>query len=140
MAVGTINRARQAEAIIAEGRADLVMLARGMMYDPRWAWHAARRSRHPPAEHRRSRNPASSGRGADDVEAPFREVSDLVLRLADDGLDDGLVEPSRQFLSLLRKRGAQSKRRKRSKGPARRKGVENWTVQLFELDSIQLTL
>ena len=42
MAVGMINRARQAEAIIAEGRADLVMLARGMMYDPRWAWHAAR--------------------------------------------------------------------------------------------------
>ena len=35
-------RPRQAEAIIAEGRADLVMLARGMMYDPRWAWHAAR--------------------------------------------------------------------------------------------------
>ncbi|MDJ0937297.1 MAG: NADH:flavin oxidoreductase/NADH oxidase [Kiloniellales bacterium] len=41
MAVGMINRARQAEAIIAEGQADFVMLARGMMYDPRWAWHAA---------------------------------------------------------------------------------------------------
>jgi len=42
MAVGMINRAQQAEAIIADGQADFVMLARGMMYDPRWAWHAAR--------------------------------------------------------------------------------------------------
>lgn len=41
MAVGMINEARQAEAIIANGEADFVMLARGMMYDPRWAWHAA---------------------------------------------------------------------------------------------------
>jgi len=39
--VGMITRARQAEAIIAEGKADMVALARGMMYDPRWAWHAA---------------------------------------------------------------------------------------------------
>ncbi|ANK81009.1 MAG: oxidoreductase [Rhizobiales bacterium NRL2] len=41
MAVGMITEPQQAEAIIAEGRADFVMLARGMMYDPRWAWHAA---------------------------------------------------------------------------------------------------
>ncbi|MDF1722701.1 MAG: NADH:flavin oxidoreductase/NADH oxidase [Minwuia sp.] len=41
MAVGMINDAQQAEAIIASGQADFVMLARGMMYDPRWAWHAA---------------------------------------------------------------------------------------------------
>ncbi len=40
-AVGLITEARQAEAIIAEGRADMVALARGMMRDPRWAWHAA---------------------------------------------------------------------------------------------------
>ena len=25
----------------AGGKADMVALARGMMYDPRWAWHAA---------------------------------------------------------------------------------------------------
>lgn len=41
MAVGMINQARQAEEIIATGQADLVALARGMLYDPRWAWHAA---------------------------------------------------------------------------------------------------
>jgi NADPH2 dehydrogenase len=41
MAVGLITEARQAEAIIARGQADMVALARGMLYDPRWAWHAA---------------------------------------------------------------------------------------------------
>jgi 2,4-dienoyl-CoA reductase-like NADH-dependent reductase (Old Yellow Enzyme family) len=42
MAVGMITRARQAEEIVAAGRADLVAIARAMMDDPRWAWHAAR--------------------------------------------------------------------------------------------------
>jgi len=41
MAVGMITEAHQAEQIIADGDADFVMLARGMMNDPRWAWHAA---------------------------------------------------------------------------------------------------
>lgn len=41
MAVGLITQARQAEAIVADGQADMVALARGMLYDPRWAWHAA---------------------------------------------------------------------------------------------------
>jgi 2,4-dienoyl-CoA reductase-like NADH-dependent reductase (Old Yellow Enzyme family) len=41
MAVGMITEPRQANAIVAEGRADLVALARGMMFNPRWAWHAA---------------------------------------------------------------------------------------------------
>ena len=41
MTVGMIIEPQQAEAIIAEGHADFVMLARGMMYNPRWAWHAA---------------------------------------------------------------------------------------------------
>jgi len=39
--VGMITRARQAEQIIAGGKADMVALGRGMLYDPRWAWHAA---------------------------------------------------------------------------------------------------
>jgi len=39
--VGMITKAHQAENIIAGGKADMVALARGMMYDPRWAWHAA---------------------------------------------------------------------------------------------------
>lgn len=41
MAVGLITQAADANAIVAEGRADLVALARGMLYNPRWAWHAA---------------------------------------------------------------------------------------------------
>jgi len=39
--VGMITKAHQAEDIIASGQADMVALARGMMFDPRWAWHAA---------------------------------------------------------------------------------------------------
>jgi 2,4-dienoyl-CoA reductase-like NADH-dependent reductase (Old Yellow Enzyme family) len=42
MAVGMITRAAQAEQIVAAGQADLVAIARAMMDDPRWAWHAAR--------------------------------------------------------------------------------------------------
>ncbi|HXP95611.1 MAG TPA: oxidoreductase, partial [Telmatospirillum sp.] len=41
IAVGLITEAEQAEGIIADGRADLVALARGILYDPRWPWHAA---------------------------------------------------------------------------------------------------
>jgi 2,4-dienoyl-CoA reductase-like NADH-dependent reductase (Old Yellow Enzyme family) len=41
MAVGLITEAKQAEDIVASGEADMVALARGMLYDPRWAWHAA---------------------------------------------------------------------------------------------------
>jgi 2,4-dienoyl-CoA reductase-like NADH-dependent reductase (Old Yellow Enzyme family) len=40
-AVGMISDPHQAEAIIRDGEADMVALARGMMFDPRWAWHAA---------------------------------------------------------------------------------------------------
>jgi 2,4-dienoyl-CoA reductase-like NADH-dependent reductase (Old Yellow Enzyme family) len=41
MAVGLITEAQQAEDIVATGKADMVALARGMLYDPRWGWHAA---------------------------------------------------------------------------------------------------
>ncbi len=41
IAVGLITEPRQAETILAEGRADAVSLARAMLYDPRWPWHAA---------------------------------------------------------------------------------------------------
>jgi NADPH2 dehydrogenase len=41
MAVGLITEARQAEDIVASGKADMVALARAMLYDPRWGWHAA---------------------------------------------------------------------------------------------------
>jgi len=42
MAVGMISTARLANEIVESGRADLIAIARGMMDDPRWAWHAAR--------------------------------------------------------------------------------------------------
>ncbi len=41
MVVGTITEAKQAEALIADGQADMVLLARGIMRDPYWAMHAA---------------------------------------------------------------------------------------------------
>ncbi|TMH46301.1 MAG: NADH:flavin oxidoreductase/NADH oxidase [Betaproteobacteria bacterium] len=41
MAVGLITDAKQAEAIIASGDADLVAMARAMLWNPRWPWHAA---------------------------------------------------------------------------------------------------
>jgi 2,4-dienoyl-CoA reductase-like NADH-dependent reductase (Old Yellow Enzyme family) len=39
--VGMIATPKQAEAIIAEGKADMVALARAMLDDPHWGWHAA---------------------------------------------------------------------------------------------------
>ena len=41
MSVGLIAGAQQAEDIVAQGRADLVCIGRGALWDPRWAWHAA---------------------------------------------------------------------------------------------------
>jgi len=41
IAVGLITEPRQAEEIVAAGRADMVALARGMLYEPHWAWRAA---------------------------------------------------------------------------------------------------
>ncbi len=40
-AVGMITEPAQAEAIVAGGRADLVLLAREMLRDPYWPLHAA---------------------------------------------------------------------------------------------------
>jgi NADPH2 dehydrogenase len=41
IAVGLITEAWQAEEIVATGKADIVALARVMLYDPRWPWRAA---------------------------------------------------------------------------------------------------
>ncbi|HEY0339314.1 MAG TPA: oxidoreductase, partial [Steroidobacteraceae bacterium] len=41
IAIGLITEPQQAEDIVASGKADIVALARGMLYDPRWGWHAA---------------------------------------------------------------------------------------------------
>ena len=41
VAVGLITCFDQAEAIVGTGDADVVALARTILYDPRWPWHAA---------------------------------------------------------------------------------------------------
>ncbi|MDR5786032.1 MULTISPECIES: NADH:flavin oxidoreductase/NADH oxidase [unclassified Caballeronia] len=41
VAVGLITEAKEAEEIVASGKADYVAMARAMLYDPRWPWHAA---------------------------------------------------------------------------------------------------
>lgn len=41
MAVGLITTPRQAEAILAEDKADMIAVARAFLDDPHWGWHAA---------------------------------------------------------------------------------------------------
>lgn len=41
VAVGLITEFEQAEAIVATGDADAIGLARAILFDPRWPWHAA---------------------------------------------------------------------------------------------------
>ena len=41
MAVGLITDPAHAEALLVAGKADFIALARGLLYDPRWGWHAA---------------------------------------------------------------------------------------------------
>lgn len=41
VAVGLITDYEQAEAIVGTGDADMIGLARTVLYDPRWPWHAA---------------------------------------------------------------------------------------------------
>jgi len=58
VAVGLITEAEQAEAIVGTGDADMVALARTVLYDPRWPWHAAAQLggqiHHPPKQYLRS--------------------------------------------------------------------------------------
>ena len=41
IAVGLVTEPEQAEAIVATGEADMVAIGRGILFDPRWPWHAA---------------------------------------------------------------------------------------------------
>jgi 2,4-dienoyl-CoA reductase-like NADH-dependent reductase (Old Yellow Enzyme family) len=41
IAVGLITEFEQAESILVMGDADMIALARAILYDPRWPWHAA---------------------------------------------------------------------------------------------------
>lgn len=42
LAVGMIHDPELAEYLVAQGQADLIGVGRAMLYNPRWAWHAAR--------------------------------------------------------------------------------------------------
>ncbi|MET0934542.1 MAG: NADH:flavin oxidoreductase/NADH oxidase [Luteibacter sp.] len=58
VAVGLITEPEQAEAIVGTGEADMIALARTILYDPRWPWHAAAQLggtiAHPPKQYLRS--------------------------------------------------------------------------------------
>jgi 2,4-dienoyl-CoA reductase-like NADH-dependent reductase (Old Yellow Enzyme family) len=41
IAVGLITEPDHAESIIEKNQADAIALARGILYDPHWPWHAA---------------------------------------------------------------------------------------------------
>ena len=41
IAVGLVTSPEQADSVIVTGQADMVAVGRGMLYDPRWPWHAA---------------------------------------------------------------------------------------------------
>ncbi len=41
IAVGLITDPHHAESVLVQGDADAIALARAMLYDPRWPWHAA---------------------------------------------------------------------------------------------------
>lgn len=41
ISVGRITEPHQAETILTSGQADMIAMARGMLFDPRWPWHAA---------------------------------------------------------------------------------------------------
>ncbi len=41
IAVGLITDPHQAESILQDGDADAIAIARGVLWDPRWPWHAA---------------------------------------------------------------------------------------------------
>jgi NADPH2 dehydrogenase len=64
--VGMIADAGQAEAIIAEGKADMVAMARAFLDNPRWVWHAAERfgvQLDYPPQYARARHDAWPGAG-----------------------------------------------------------------------------
>ncbi len=84
MAVGMIADPQQAEDILAAGRADMVALARGLLDNPRWVWHAAERfgvKLDYPPQYRRGASGPVAGRATGAA-----QCSGGVIRLAPDAL------------------------------------------------------
>ena len=78
IAVGLITEPQQAEEIVASGQADMVALARGILYDPRWPWHAAAQlgaTVEAPPQYWRSQPAAQSAVRGDEVRAGVRRTA-----------------------------------------------------------------
>lgn len=74
IAVGQISEPRQAEAILRSGQADMVALARPMLFNPRWVWHAAHELGEPMAYPRQYERGHPDKWGASGVNAPGNRI------------------------------------------------------------------
>lgn len=70
IAVGQINNPDYAETILQDGQADMIALARPVMYDPRWVWHAAHQLGAPIAYPRQYERGHPDRWGASGINAP----------------------------------------------------------------------
>ena len=74
IAVGQIGEPRQAEEILRRGQADMVALARPMLFNPRWAWHAAHELGEPMAYPRQYERGHPDRWGASGINAPGNRI------------------------------------------------------------------
>ena len=74
IAVGQIGEPRQAEDILARGQADMVAMARPMLFNPRWVWHAARELGEPMAYPRQYERGHPDRWGASGINAPGNSI------------------------------------------------------------------
>ena len=74
--VGQISNAHQAETILRTGQADMIALARPMLFNPRWAWHAAHELGEDVAYPRQYDRGHPSRWGAGGINAPGNKVPD----------------------------------------------------------------
>ena len=74
--VGQISNPYQAETILRTGQADMVALARPMLFNPRWAWHAAHEFGEPVAYPRQYERGHPDRWGAQGINAPGNVIPD----------------------------------------------------------------
>ncbi|MBT5051468.1 MAG: NADH:flavin oxidoreductase/NADH oxidase [Rhodospirillaceae bacterium] len=74
IAVGQILDAHQAEAILNNGQADMIALARPILHNPRWAWHAAHELGEPVAYPRQYERGHPDKWGASGINAPGNRI------------------------------------------------------------------
>ena len=74
IAVGQITDPHQAEAILCNGQADMIALARPILFNPRWAWHAAHQLGEPMAYPRQYERGHPDKWGASGINAPGNRI------------------------------------------------------------------